>query len=95
MAEEATKGATQAAYTIDLEQGSFRFRRPTTQQLDRYLAKAQGKLVSAGKTFTLELVADEDREKWLGALERRPGLSTAVVQEIMQDLGFLGEYTED
>ena len=61
-------------------------------QLDRYMSRAQGKLVSAGKVFTLELVEDADREAWLAALGRKPGLSTAVVTEIMDDLGFTGEF---
>lgn len=79
-------------YTIELEQGTFRFNKPKTPQLDRYLSKASSKLVSSGKVFTLELVVDDDREAWVAALERRPGLTTAVVQHIMEDLGFLGEY---
>lgn len=91
MEESVDKTVPKAAYTITLETGTYRFRRPTTPQLDRYLSRAQGKLVSAGKTLTLELVEDADREAWTAALERKPGLSTGVITEIMDDLGFTGE----
>lgn len=91
MDKDAPKEAVNADYTIDLdEHGSYRFGKPTIPQLDRYLARAQGKTTSLSMTFTLELVAPEDRDKWAAALQRRPGLSTAVVQHIMDDLGFLG-----
>ncbi len=84
--------AAKAVHTINLEQGTFRFRKPTTPELDRYLSKVSSKPASMGKTFSLELVVADDREAWTAALEQRPGLSTAAVQQIMQDLGFLGDY---
>lgn len=90
--DKSTTPAAKPIHTVELEQGTFRFRRPTTPELDRYLSKVSSKPASMGKVFTLELVVDDDREAWTAALEQRPGLSTAAVQKVMEDLGFLGDY---
>lgn len=91
MEKDTPKEAPAADYTVNLEEhGSYRFGKPTVPQIDRYLARAQGKTTSLSMTFTLELAVAEDRDKWAAALQRRPGLATAVVQHIMDDLGFLG-----
>jgi hypothetical protein len=83
--------SAKVAYTIAFDEGTFRFMKPKTADLDRYLSKVSRGAVTAGRQFTTQLCVPEDRERWVALLDTHPGRVTPVVETIMEDLGFMGE----
>lgn len=72
-------------YVLEHGGKTFRFKKPTTQQLDHFTSRAARSMVSAAIQFTQELCEDEG---WAALVQEMPGLAVRAVNGILETLGF-------
>lgn len=80
--------AVPAFYSKTVSDKTFRFRRPTTGEIDRYLSRAGKAAVASSIDFSSEIVLEGDRADWTAHLADMPGAATAVAGEVLEALGF-------
>jgi len=67
---------------------SYHFKRPTVPSYDRYVkSAAKAGITKASKTFMLDSVVDEDRERLTGDMEEYPGVAITIGNKLTDILG--------
>ena len=70
-----------------LEFGYY-FKRPSVPSYDRYLKGVQQSgMTRASKTFLLDCVVDEDRDRLTSELEEYPGVALTIAGKLTEILG--------
>ena len=80
--------AIQPFHTKTVGDASFRFRRPTTGEIDRYLSRANKAATASSTDFTGEIVLEADRSAWSAHVGELPGAAATVAGEVLEKLGF-------
>lgn len=75
-------------FTKELGGKTFRFRRPTTSEIDRAMSRMGRAPTAVSTDFTGEIVLESDRAEWTAYLADKPGAATVVGQEVLEQLGF-------
>lgn len=75
-------------HTKTADDQTFRFRRPTTSEIDRYMSRMGKAVTATSADFTGEIVLEADRAAWTAYLVDKPGAATVVGQEVLEKLGF-------
>ena len=58
---------------------TYHFKRPSVVSYDRYIASAaKAGMVKASRTFMLDAVVEEDRERLIADMEEYPGVSLTI-----------------
>lgn len=67
---------------------SYCFKRPTVPSYDRYIkSAAQAGITKASKTFMLDAVVDEDKERLETDMEENPGIAITIGNKLTEILG--------
>lgn len=67
---------------------SYHFKRPSVPSYDRYIKSAsQIGLTKASKTFMLDAVVDEERERLTADMEEYPGIAITIGNKLTDILG--------
>ena len=67
---------------------SYHFKRPSVPSYDRYIKTASKiGMTKASKTFMLDAVVDEDRERLIADMEEYPGISITIGNKLGELLG--------
>lgn len=75
-------------HIAELGDQSFRFRRPTTGEIDRMMSRMGRAPLASSTDFTGEIVLESDRAAWTAHLADKPGAATVIGQEVLEKLGF-------
>ncbi len=73
-------------YTLEHGGKTYGFKRPSVDQLNRFLARVARAPLSSALEFTREL--SEDPEAWAAATHEKPGLALQAANGLMEALGF-------
>ncbi len=91
MNEPATSSVAAAFYTYSDDEDtkkSFRFRRPTTSELDKMSSNAKKIPLTSAIELTKVLCAEPDKSAWSAFVEEFPGAASTVMTEVMAKLKF-------
>lgn len=67
---------------------SYCFKRPSVPSYDRYIkSAAQAGITKASKTFMLDAVVDEDKERLEIDMEENPGIAITIGNKLTEILG--------
>lgn len=67
---------------------SYCFKRPSVPSYDRYIkSAAQAGITKASKTFMLDAVVDEDKERLETDMEENPGIAITIGNKLTEILG--------
>lgn len=66
---------------------SYHFKRPSVPSYDRYIKTASQGITKASKTFMLDAVIDEDRERLTKDMEENPGIAITIGNKLTEILG--------
>ena len=67
---------------------TYHFKRPSVASYDRYIASAaKAGMVKASRTFMLDAVVEEDRERLIADMEEYPGVSLTIGDKLTELLG--------
>lgn len=72
----------------ETQEFSYYFRRPSVPSYDRYIKTASKiGMTKASKTFMLDAVVDEDRERLTADMEEYPGVAITIGNKLTELLG--------
>ncbi|PZA07792.1 MULTISPECIES: hypothetical protein [unclassified Meiothermus] len=77
-----------AFYTFEHEGVSYRFSRPSAQQIDATIARARKSPTEAAASFTRAIIDRDQREAWDALLAEYPGFAQRVTEGVLEKLGF-------
>lgn len=67
---------------------SYRFKKPAVQSYDRFISTAaKVGMTKASKTFMLDSVIDEDKDRLIADLEENPGMAISIGNKLTEILG--------
>lgn len=67
---------------------SYYFKRPSVPAYDRYLKGVQQiGMTKASKTFLLDCVVDEDKDRLTSEMEKYPGVALSIAGKLTEILG--------
>ncbi len=81
-------GITVPVDDLNRKEFSYRFKRPATQSYDRYVSTAaKVGITKASKTFMLDSVIDEDKDRLMADLDENPGMAISIGNKLTEILG--------
>jgi hypothetical protein len=86
--QKATSPNISAFATYEVDDVTFRFRKPKVAELDRMMSKMRKATVSASIDFSLEIVFPSDKDAWKSVLGHQPGAASESMNEVLEKLGF-------
>lgn len=87
MAENPAKPASYHTFTTEDNQ-VFHFRKPSTEQLNLVALRSKKAPLTAALEVTKNIVEASQKSRWEAVLDDKPGYASAVMDDIMELLGF-------
>lgn len=82
------------AYEREFDSIAFRFRRPSTDQVDRYLTQAPKGVTKASLILARDLIAAPQAEQWRTLTDAKPGFAVQLANYVLRELGYVGNLSD-